>query len=327
MTNIKNISPIFTVIIPYYQRESGILNRALKSIANQDCKLPTHVIVVNDSSPIPPDGEFESIHWQDHFSFQVIDRANGGPAAARNLGLNNVPSSCRYIAFLDSDDEWSSNHLSNAWTALEKGNDFYFSNHLQLGQRVGAFERAGRIDLNAHKRINDSIGLYAYHGQMIDQILTGNVIGTSTVIFRRAIAKDLRFREEYRNAGEDYIFWLELAKITNRICFSSKNEAIYGKGVNIYSGVKWGTEEHMSRIRNEMRFKLFSMHNFKLSKAVHHHVKSSINKLRYEYCLDLFHIIKGERRIPVNELKKQLHVDARTFLCLPTSLMSHIFKR
>ena len=42
------------VVIPYYQREPGILRRALASIAAQrDCPLPIHVIVVDDASPAP----------------------------------------------------------------------------------------------------------------------------------------------------------------------------------------------------------------------------------------------------------------------------------
>ena len=257
MTTAPKETPLIAVIIPYFQREAGILRRAITSVARQDSIVRTHIIVIDDASPIPANTELKDIDLPDHLTHEVLERTNGGPAAARNTGLDHVPEGCRYIAFLDSDDEWSSDHLANAWKALESGFDFYFANHYQLGQGIGAFERAGRIEPKAHPQIGNSAPLHAYQGNMIDQILTGNIIGTSTVVFRRAIAPHLYFREEYRNAGEDYIFWLELATLTDLICFSTNNEATYGKGVNVYSGVAWGTEEHMSRVRNELRFKLF----------------------------------------------------------------------
>ena len=40
-------------------------------------------------------------------SVQVIVQPNGGPGSARNTGLDSAPPDTRYIAFLDSDDEWT----------------------------------------------------------------------------------------------------------------------------------------------------------------------------------------------------------------------------
>lgn len=314
------------VVIPFFQRETGILRRAMVSVAKQELSTHIHVIVVDDASPTSAIYELENFDHPSNISYEVLKRVNGGPAAARNTGLDRVPENCRYVAFLDSDDEWTPNHLSNAWNALEAGYDFYFADHYQLGQTLGAFTRAGRIDTSDHPLIADYLGLHAYQGDMISQILTGNIIGTSTVVFRRNIAPNLRFREEYRNAGEDYIFWLELSRITSRITFSESCEAIYGRGVNIYSGVKWGTVEHMSRVRNELRFKQYAVQNLPLTPAVGQHVESHITKLRGEYCHDLIHVIKAERRIPWPELKQQVRLDPRTLLALPRTLYS-ILKR
>lgn len=327
VTTSSKEAPLIAVIIPYFQREAGILRRAITSIARQDSTVRTHVIVIDDASPTPANTELKDIDLPDHLSYEVMARPNGGPAAARNTGLDQVPESCRYIAFLDSDDEWSTDHITNAWKALESGYDFYFANHYQLGQTVGAFERAGRIDPQAHPGIKGSDVLHAYQGNLTDQILTGNVIGTSTVVFRRSIAPQLRFREEYRNAGEDYIYWLELARLTDRICFSECSEATYGKGVNVYSGVAWGTEEHMSRVRNELRFKLFVQRTFTLSAPVQQHVELSIINLRREYCLDLLHLLKAKRRLPWSELKQHWQVDRGTLTNLPAVLFAALRKR
>jgi succinoglycan biosynthesis protein ExoW len=314
--------PDIAVIIPFYQRQPGILRKAVNSICAQDITANLLVIVIDDESLVSAENELAHQTTSDRITLQFTKRPNGGPAAARNTGLECVPTKCRYVAFLDSDDEWVPNHLSNAWNALEAGYDFYFADHYQLGQTVGAFARAGRIDINAHPIIADLAGLHAYRGDMTAQILTGNIIGTSTVVFRRSSAPDLRFREEYRNAGEDYIFWLELSRITSRIAFSESCEAIYGRGVNIYSGVKWGTVEHMTRVRNELRFKRFAAHSLPLSPAVRNHAESHIAKLRGEYCHDLIHVITAEHRVPWTELKQQLRLDPLTISALPTTILS-----
>nr|WP_315247519.1 glycosyltransferase family 2 protein [uncultured Albidiferax sp.] len=120
------------VIIPYYQNKPGILSKALISIAAQKSSpIPVHVIVIDDASPVSFEFELKSIGPID-CKVQVITQANGGLGAARNTDLNHVPVGIRYIAFLDSDDEWSQNHLARSTEALGAGYDFYFTNHHQL---------------------------------------------------------------------------------------------------------------------------------------------------------------------------------------------------
>jgi succinoglycan biosynthesis protein ExoW len=314
--------PAITIIIPYYQRMSKILCRALESIVRQTFTLRTHILVIDDASPIPAEGEVIDIVFPDHLSIQIIKRANGGPAAARNTGLDNVPKGCRYVAFLDSDDEWSTDHLTNAWNALEADCDFYFSDHYQLEQSTGAFARAGRIKCSAHPNINDTAHLHAYQGDMAAQILTGNIIGTSTVVYRIDGSPDQRFREEFRNAGEDYIFWLELCSKTRRIAFSTVCEVKYGRGVNVFSGVTWGTLEHLTRTRNELRYKRFALDNIAMPAEVKLHVRADVNRLREEYCRSLLHVLRHTKRLPLSELSTQLQLDPATISALIPALLS-----
>ena len=69
---------------------------------------------------------------------------------------------------------------------------------------------------------------------MFDQIIRGNPIGTSTVVYDFARHAAQRFKVEFTNAGEDYLFWMQLVRSGARIAFSSRSQAQYGKGVNIY---------------------------------------------------------------------------------------------
>ena len=103
-----------SVVIPFYQRKSGILSAALDSIKSQE--IPSgwlvDVIVVDDGSPRPAEHEVRDFHFQHPFHVKVIVQPNGGVIVlARNRGLEEADQSTTFIAFLDSDDIWPPNHL------------------------------------------------------------------------------------------------------------------------------------------------------------------------------------------------------------------------
>ncbi|MDB5935955.1 MAG: glycosyltransferase family 2 protein [Massilia sp.] len=150
----------FAVVIPFYQRDSGILIKAVHPILAQTLSAnQIKIIIVDDASPSRARDELA--HLADRIT--IIEQANSGPAAARNKGLNSVPGDVQFVAFLDSDDAWAPEHLENARIALG-GNDFYFADHYQLGQTIGAFARAGRIDPSEHPAIGRSGNLHRYKG-------------------------------------------------------------------------------------------------------------------------------------------------------------------
>src|SRR5262249_24287065 len=150
---------------------------------------------------------------------------------------------------------WAVDYLSRAVSALSAGFDVYFSDLLHLGQTVSAFKRAGRIDLSKHPALAAGKDLYAYDGDMLDQIMRGNVIGTSTVVFDRLKYPNVRFREEYYSAGEDYLCSMDFANRGARFVFSSQCETKYGRGVNVYTGAQWGTARHLERVHNEFKYR------------------------------------------------------------------------
>lgn len=135
------------VVIPYYQREAGILARALRSVARQRDVQDVLVVVVDDSSLAPAARDITEIQEGFPFPIEVIVQPNAGPGAARNRALDALAGRVHYVAFLDSDDEWSDDHLACALLALHQGFDVYFADHLQLNAEVSAFRRARRIDL------------------------------------------------------------------------------------------------------------------------------------------------------------------------------------
>jgi succinoglycan biosynthesis protein ExoW len=300
------------VVIPFYQKKSGILTKAILSALAQTGVSPFTIIVIDDASPVSAKAELADIIRDHPGRIVIIEQPNAGPAAARNKGLDHVPVGTEYVAYLDSDDEWIDTHLANAVTALEVGYDFYFSDHFQLNATISAFKRAKRIDVESHPQIGANEHLRAYAGNMFDQILMGNIIGTSTVMYRYAKFPALRFREEYVYAGEDYLFWLELSTQTERIAFSSLCECTYGEGVNIFAGSGWGTEKSLIRLHYEIKFKKALPILFKLNDAQLSANSKSVKSLRRSFVADLLHRLAHHKTIDRSVMRSQFQVDPQT---------------
>lgn len=315
------------VVIPFYQKRTGILRKAIDSALAQKDVAPFKIIIVDDASPVSARSELADLLPQYGERILIIEQANAGPAAARNKGLDNVPAGTEFVAFLDSDDEWIDSHLANAVKALGNDLDFYFSDHYQLKQTVSAFKRGGRIDTSAHPQIGGETHLHRYIGDMFDQILMGNIIGTSTVVYRFAKFPALRFREEYVYAGEDYLFWLELAAQTKHIAFSSLCECTYGEGVNIFAGSGWGTEKSLIRLHYEMKYKKALPRLFGLNSVQLRANRETVKHLRRSFLADLLHRISHRRPIGKDVIHRQFTVDPQTFYYSLPLMLQIVFKR
>lgn len=296
-------------VIPYFQREPGILVRALRSIEAQEGIDDLVIVIVDDGSPIPASDELARWYGPRRFPVEVIRQRNGGPASARNRALDSLSDDIRYIAFLDSDDEWTPGHLAHAIQALSSGHDFYFADLYQLDQTVSAFKRAGRIDLDRHPRIAGSASLHRFDGDMFGQILTGNVIGTPAVVLDRKTLGDLRFNQALVNAGEDYLFWMACARRNARFCFSTEVEVRCGSGVNVYARSRWGTESHLKRVHHEMRYRKILRDDRTLTVEQRRFVVDRIEELRCEFAGGMFHRIKRRASIDWATVKAQAALD------------------
>lgn len=306
------------VVIPYFQRQPGILRRAVASALAQAGGTP-FIVVVDDSSPVPAKDELADLLVRHGGRFTIVEQANGGPAAARNRALATLPTlpaSIEFVAFLDSDDAWTEDHLRHALAALDAGYDFYFSDHYQLNQEQSAFQRAGRIRVAGHPAIDADAypHLHAYAGDMQEQIISGNIIGTSTVVYRVAPFASLRFREEFVYAGEDYLFWLELVRAGARIAFSARQECRYGAGVNIFSGSGWGSEKSLVRLHHEIKYRKALPRLFELSAPQRTTNRHTLSTLRHSFIADLLHRLRHHKPVDRALLGRQWSVDPQTFI-------------
>lgn len=282
------------IIIPFFQREEGILSNCLRSIFAQKGGINYHIFIVNDESPIAPEQELISFSSQQQAQITIINRKNGGPGKARNTALNTInPTEFEYIAFIDSDDQWEVSHLEVATTTLSMGYDFYFANFFQLNSVLSAMEKAeknGKFNTQDHQKISGTT-IYAYQGHFPTQIICGNLIGTSSVVFKTSIGGKVRFNQNFYFAGEDYLFWLALTDKTNKIVFNTQCTCRCGKGVNIYSANGWGTPFALERIRDELKYLKLTRRYYPLPPNSESFRVKKINNLKASALSELKHRI------------------------------------
>ncbi len=106
------MAPFFSIVIPVYNR-AHLLGTALHSVLAQS-EQDFEIIVVDDGSSDNPqrvaDGMGDS-------RIRFIRRENRGGGAARNTGTDEARG--RFIAFLDSDDEFLPRHLETMKRLLD----------------------------------------------------------------------------------------------------------------------------------------------------------------------------------------------------------------
>lgn len=315
---------MIAVIIPYFQREPGILRKALESVFASEGVNDVYVVLVDDESPIPATEELAKI-GNTRFPVRLIQQRNAGPGGARNTGLDNLPDEVDYVAFLDSDDTWAPQHLRNAILALEAGFDVYFCDFVQLGAEDSAFRRAGRIDPTNHRVIGGNPEIHAYDGDMFNQIITGNIIGTPTVVFDRRKFDGLRFRTDLTSAGEDYLFWLELSHRGARFAFGATPSVFCGKGVNVYAGAGWGTDGHARRIVHELTYRKALLSLYKLNREQVEQVEGAIRRLGEAFVADSLHRVAHRKVIDWKLVFAMFEMEPRIMLRLVEAIIGKVF--
>lgn len=230
------------VIIPFYQRESGILARALDSVEAQELPAGTSlaVFIVDDESPVPAKAELAARSGR--VPVRLIEQPNGGPGAARNAGLDAVAAGrFDYVAFLDSDDIWAPCHLRDALALLESGYDFHFCDHRRTEDDITYFQRTAALRRLRDARhagvtvLDAQIPILAFDQKTIMAASVETYLSqTSTILVRQRFVQDLRFDVRLRNAGEDQLYWLSLIDAGARTVVSWKVNVECGRGVNVY---------------------------------------------------------------------------------------------
>ncbi len=183
-----------TAIVPVYNGAATIAEAIDSALAQSYRDL--EVIVVNDGST---DATAEVLRRYEG-RIRVIERKNGGIAAARNTGVAATQS--EYLAFLDCDDIWAPAMVERTVAALDDNRDC-----------VLAYTNCAVIDSDGHDLRSALVGAGVDHAPTLDEMLSRLwPIMPSAVIMRRSTFDACGgFSEEFRSYGfEDVIFWLRV---------------------------------------------------------------------------------------------------------------------
>ena len=120
------------IIVPVYNSKKYII-ASINSILRQSYK-SWNLIIIDDCSN---DGTYEILksiqrkYNKDNKIFLYRQSINRGQGEARNFGLNKSKST--FLAFIDSDDVWEKNKLSNQIEFMRKNNyNFTYSDYISF---------------------------------------------------------------------------------------------------------------------------------------------------------------------------------------------------
>ena len=204
-TILPSGSELISVIIPFYNEED-YFDECLNSVLRQTYK-NYEIIIVNDASR----GEYKKkLEYYKNLYPNLIkivhNEKNEGVAAARNKGIDLAKG--KYIAFLDSDDEWMPYKLEYQYKLIKKNKiNYIHGSYFVLGEneKFKGYLKAENINYN--------------------QLLKSCDIGLSTVMVLSEICKKYKFANI--STKEDYILWLKISKEIDNLFGDERLVTIY----------------------------------------------------------------------------------------------------
>ena len=179
-----------SVIIPFFNR-SKLLLEAVNSVLDQTYG-NFEVLLIDDGSTEDLTSVKDIIKRDSRV--QYVYQEHKGASAARNLGISLAIGS--YVAFLDSDDIFAPQKLEKQISFMQT-NGFSFSHT--------SYQRMDN-DGNLMEVINSGI----FSGELFPSILAGCCIASPTVIIKKELLENRRFKEDIE-IGEDICLWIDIA--------------------------------------------------------------------------------------------------------------------
>ncbi len=184
----KNIKPLVTVVIPYYN-DGAYIEETVESMLNQTYK-NIEIIIVNDGST--DDFSIQKLNIFNNSKIKIIHQKNTGLSAARNSGFKKAIS--EYILTIDSDDLFENTFVEKAIEILIKNDDTGAVSAWAEGFGVRKF-------------------LWKLTGGKIEDFVYGNQCVACALIRKSVWTKIGGYREELKNGYEDWDFWLRVTDL------------------------------------------------------------------------------------------------------------------
>ena len=198
--------PLVSVIIPAYNA-AAYIGGALASVFAQTFE-DYEVIVVNDGSPDTPALERALAPYDGRIVY--VEQENRGPSGARNTAIGVARG--RYVALLDSDDEWLPEYLAEQVRMFEAEPrlDMVYAD----AELFGDSSLAGKTFMEGAP----SRGPVTFESLLRYE---SSIITSGTVARKQALVEAGLFDEAFVRC-EDFDLWLRLAHRGGRISYQRR---------------------------------------------------------------------------------------------------------
>lgn len=313
--------PLISVVIPYYQRDRGVLGRCIRSILSQNGNFDLRVVITDDGSPLAALEELSLDGCTDP-RVRVLLQENSGAGSARNKALDNIDPETEYIALMDSDDEWLDGYLACAVNALERGNDLFFSDSRRFSQEKSRFrwEKTEALNLkgDAHLLLDPEESLYQYKGDFFDYMVRrSSIVSSSAMVFRKEKASDLRFNPHLRN-GQDRLFKLQLSCRVDKVVFSTRVLCSEGEGINIFDSAHWGSVNALRLSASYIDLAKVILAEIELNDEQKAYVSSQLADARLEFVAGVLHLLRRRKSFDFRQVATVIARDPALLACLIT---------
>tara|TARA_B100001057_G_scaffold27162_3_gene24908 strand:+ start:6735 stop:7613 length:879 start_codon:yes stop_codon:yes gene_type:complete len=216
-------NPLVSVVLTTFNRKK-FLTRALYSVFEQTL-VPEQVIVVDDGSTdntsrdLP--SSFPSVHW--------LEQENRGVASARNLGIRHARG--RWVALLDSDDEWESTKIESQLNRFGDKCDAIASHTNEKWIRSGN-------QVMPPKYLDKS------SANLFERSLRHCLISASSIILHHRIFQEVGYFDESFPVCEDYDFWLRLLQRADPMLVDEELVIKHGGHPDQLSASTWGLDRY-----------------------------------------------------------------------------------
>lgn len=217
-----------SVVLPVYNGDVALIDRAVDSVRQQRCPHWELVIVDDGSEPRVAD-HLDSYAAEDQ-RITVLHQPNAGVSGARNAGVESAIGD--YVAFLDADDWLLPDFLFQAKALLKKLRADVVFGAMEVRTDRTAFWRSGGPS-SADARIADSASrreaamrAFSDSPSPTEASSVLSVTNAVAAVYARRLARDQKFPVGVSHA-EDRLFTAGVLTLSDRIVFCSEPWYVY----------------------------------------------------------------------------------------------------
>lgn len=296
MSEIIEQRPLVSVIIPTYKQKWEVVENALHSVINQSYE-NIEIILVNDN----PEDSFFDGYIRNTLELKIyknviyhMNDVNLGGSLSRNVGINL--SKGEYVTFLDDDDEYYENKISEQVR-------FMILNDLDVSfMNLDIYNSKGKLlEKRMHKKliIDNNENLLKYH-------LLYNITGTPTFMYKREAILSIK---GFRNVSMGQEFFLMYDSIVNKLNIGYLDKTLVRANRNPNGGISFGK----NKIIGEN-----NVYNFRLSHKKMFTAKD-IRYIKFRHFLVLFYTY-----IKMKKYMKGLWYVALSFFSSPLNFIKFL---